>query len=349
MVKRVLVTGGAGFVGTNLAHRLLEDGRRVVVFDNLTRPGVEENLHWLKARHGDRVTTMIADVRDRKALRAGLEGAEAVVHLAGQVAVTTSVESPLEDFDLNLRGTLLLLEELRRLRQPVPLLFTSTNKVYGSLHDVRLERRGERWEPVDRKLREQGIGEQQRLDFCTPYGCSKGGADQYVLDYANTFGLPAVVFRMSCIYGEHQYGTEDQGWIAHFMIRAHAGEPVTVYGDGAQVRDVLFATDLVDAMLRVCADADRLAGRAFNLGGGPANTLSLLELLQLIEELRGEPALVTFAEERAGDQRWYVADTSQLRAATGWRPLVRADEGVDALRRWVAGREPSALSTVKVS
>ncbi|MCW2978204.1 MAG: CDP-tyvelose-2-epimerase (CDP-paratose 2-epimerase)-like protein [Actinomycetia bacterium] len=345
----ILITGGAGFVGTNLADRLLGDGRRVVVFDNLSRPGVEENLHWLQARHGGRVMAMVADVRDADALRVALAGVEAVFHLAGQVAVTTSVELPLEDFDVNLRATLMLLEELRRLPRPVPLLFTSTNKVYGSLPDVPLHRCADRWEPVDHELRDRGIGERRRLDFCTPYGCSKGGADQYVLDYANTFGLPAVVFRMSCIYGEHQHGTEDQGWLAHFLIRTRTGAPVTVYGDGAQVRDVLFVTDLVDAMLRVSIDADRLAGRAFNLGGGPANTLSLLELLQLIEEIRGEPSAVTFAEERAGDQRWYVADTSQLRAETGWRPLVDAEDGVEALERWVAGRETSALSAAKAS
>jgi CDP-paratose 2-epimerase len=231
----------------------------------------------------------------------------------------------------------------------VPLLFTSTNKVYGSLPDVRLERRADRWQPIDHDLRERGIGEQRRLDFCTPYGCSKGSADQYVLDYAKTFGLPAVVFRMSCIYGEHQHGTEDQGWIAHFLIRTLAREPVTVYGDGAQVRDVLFATDLVDAMLRVSVDAGRFAGRAFNVGGGAANTLSPLELLQLIEEIRGEPPVVAFAEERTGDQRWYVADTSRLRVATGWRPLVNAEDGVEALERWLVGREMSVLSAAKSS
>jgi CDP-paratose 2-epimerase len=345
----VLITGGAGFVGTNLADRLLDDGHRVVVLDNLSRPGVAENLYWLEAMHGDRVIAMIADVRNTRAVRAALVGAEAVFHLAGQVGMTTSVELPLEDFDVNLRATLTLLEELRRLRRPVPLLFSSTNKVYGSLADVRLERCDDRWEPVDSELRDRGIGEQRRLELRTPYGCSKGGADQYVLDYAETFGLPAVVFRMSCIYGEHQHGDENQGWLAHFLMRTLAREPVTVYGDGAQVRDVLFATDLVDAMLRVSVDADRLAGRAFNVGGGPANTLSILELLQLIEEIRGEPPAVTFAEERAGDQRWYVADTSQLRAATGWRRLVDVEDGVDALERWIVGREWSVLSTANAS
>jgi CDP-paratose 2-epimerase len=220
----------------------------------------------------------------------------------------------------------------------VPLLFTSTNKVYGALPDVAVARAGERWEPVDRELRARGVDERRPLDFCTPYGCSKGGADQYVLDYAKTFGLPTVVFRMSCIYGPHQHGTEDQGWVAHFLLRALAGEPVTVYGDGAQVRDVLHVTDLVDAMLRVHADADRLAGTAFNVGGGPGHTLSLLELLALIDALGGERPDASFAEERAGDQRWYVSDTTRLREATGWRALVDVEAGVGALHAWLADR-----------
>jgi CDP-paratose 2-epimerase len=342
--RYVLITGGAGFVGTNLADRLLEEGQRVVVLDSLARAGVERNLRWLEAKHGDRVTPHIADVRDARALRAALRGAQAVFHFAAQVAVTTSLELPMEDLDINLRSTVTLLEELRRLRRPVPLLFTSTNKVYGALADVRLERVAERWEPVDPLLRDLGIGEQRPLEFCTPYGCSKGGADQYVLDYGKTFGLPALVFRMSCVYGPHQHGTEDQGWVAHFLLRALAGEPVTVYGDGAQVRDVLYATDLVDAMLRALTNADRLAGTAFNVGGGPSNTLSLLELLEMIEDMVGHLPEVTFAGERAGDQRWYVADTSRLREATGWRPLVGVEEGVASLHRWLAARVPQPLA-----
>src|SRR5215210_1711557 len=211
--RHVLVTGGAGFVGTNLADRLLEQGRRVAVLDSLARPGVEENLRWLEAKHGARVSAEIADVRDQAALRAAVKHADAVFHLAAQVAVTTSLQDPLVDFDVNVRATVLLLEELRRLGRPVPLLFTSTNKVYGSLPDVALVRSGERWEPKDRRVRADGIDERRPLDFSTPYGCSKGAADQYVLDYAKIFELPAIVFRMSCIYGPHQHGTEDQGWI----------------------------------------------------------------------------------------------------------------------------------------
>ena len=331
----VLITGGAGFVGTNLAARFVEEGRRVLVYDSLARPGVERNLRWLKEECGDRLDHVIADVRDREPLRAAVRGAEAVFHLAAQVAVTTSLDAPLEDFDVNAHATLLLLEELRRLPKPPPLLYTSTNKVYGTLPDVRLVREGERWEPVDRRLGDDGIGEDRPLDFCTPYGCSKGAADQYVLDYAHVYGLPTVVFRMSCIYGPHQHGNEDQGWVAHFLLAARAGEPISVYGDGAQVRDILYVEDLVDAMLLAEEDIDRIAGTPFNVGGGPTRTVSLLELIGMIAELEERPLEPTFSAEREGDQRWYVSDTSRLRRATGWDPAVGVEEGVAALHEWV--------------
>jgi CDP-paratose 2-epimerase len=346
--RHVLVTGGAGFVGTNLAARLVDEGRRVLVLDSLVRPGVERNLQWLKATCAGRLDFVSADVRDAAALREAVERAEAVFHLAGQVAVTTSLDEPVEDFEVNLHATVALLEELRRLRRPVPLLYTSTNKVYGTLADVRVARAGERWEPLDGRLREHGVSERQPLDFCTPYGCSKGAADQYVLDYAHMYGLPAVVFRMSCIYGPHQHGTEDQGWVAHFLLQALADEPLTIYGDGAQVRDVLYVTDLVDAMLRAEEDAERLAGSAFNVGGGPANTVSLLELVRLIEELEEEERpTIAFAEERTGDQRWYVSNTTRLRRATGWRPLVRIEDGIASLHRWLTGGRVRPVAAVR--
>jgi len=337
----VVVTGGAGFVGTNLADRFLEEGRRVVVLDSLVRPGVEQNLRWLQGKHDGRVTPLIADVRDAAAVRTALDGAAAVFHLAAQVAVTTSLDEPLEDFDVNLRGTLTVLEELRRLKRTPPLIFTSTNKVYGSLPDVRLGRDDDRWQPLDPKLRDHGVDESRPLHFCTPYGCSKGGADQYVLDYAETYGLPTVVFRMSCIYGKHQHGTEDQGWLAHFIIRALAGEPLTIYGDGAQVRDALYASDLVDAMVAVSADAERLAGTAFNVGGGARNTISLLELLELLDELDCDRPAIEFSETRAGDQRWYVSDTTRLRTATGWQPAVDVEDGVERLVSWLRAHAPA--------
>ena len=216
----VLITGGAGFVGTNLAHRLAAQGRTVRIYDNLSRPGVEQNARWLVETHGDLIHVEVADVRDGEALRRAVRGVSQAYHLAAQVAVTTSLTDPLTDFEVNARGTLNLLEAVRAQDVPPSLVFTSTNKVYGGLEDVPLRVRSRRYEPEDTAIRAQGISEARPLDFHSPYGCSKGAADQYVLDYARTYGLPAVVFRMSCIYGPHQFGTEDQGWVAHFLIRA---------------------------------------------------------------------------------------------------------------------------------
>ena len=330
-----LITGGAGFVGTNLADRLLSQGQRVTILDDLSRAGVERNLRWLRRTHGDRLRVERVDVRDAEAVRRAVADARQVFHFAAQVAVTSSVDDPLHDFDVNLRGTVTLLEELRRLESPPPLLFTSTNKVYGGLGDLTVRKRGDRYEPVDEVLAASGIDERRGLHFCSPYGCSKGGADQYVLDYAATFGLPTVVFRMSCIYGPHQCGNEDQGWVAHFLMQALAGRPITIYGDGRQVRDVLFVDDLLDAMLVAVADIDRLGGRAFNMGGGPRSTVSLLQLLDMIELLEGQRPDVRFGRWRVGDQQWYVSDTGAFSAATGWAPKVPPLEGVSRLHRWL--------------
>ena len=344
---RAVVTGGAGFVGTNLTSRLVDEGMEVVVLDNLSRPGVEHNLEWLLETHGDRIVVEESDIRNAGALQRALTGASAVFHLAAQVAVTTSLDDPLADFRTNVQGTVRLLEEIRRLDDPPFLLFTSTNKVYGSLPDLELELAGDRWEPVDDAIRKHGLSEERPLDFCTPYGCSKGAADQYVLDYAKSYGVSSVVFRMSCIYGPHQHGTEDQGWVAHFAIRALEREPITLYGDGAQVRDILFVDDLVDAMLLARGHQRDVAGRAFNMGGGADNSVSLHEVLEQIADLDGRQPETTFAEERAGDQRYYVADTSRFREATGWRPLVSAEDGVERLYRWLAGRRPPVRARLR--
>jgi CDP-paratose 2-epimerase len=334
-----LVTGGAGFVGTNVADRLLSQGKRVRVLDNLGRPGVERNLLWLQALHGDRLEIELGDARDQVAVERAVRNVDAVYHFAAQTAVTTSLADPIDDFRANAGGAIRLLEALRRLPEPPPMLFTSTNKVYGALRDIELERVYERWVPTDRLVRDHGIPESQPLDFCTPYGCSKGAADQYVLDYADSYGVPAVVFRMSCIYGPHQHGTEDQGWVAHFLLRALEGLPITLYGDGAQVRDILFVDDLVDAML---AAVDTEPGGAYNVGGGADNTVSLLELIDLIGDLQGRRPRVRFDEERPGDQRYYVSDTSRLRDATGWEPRVCVEEGVTALYRWLVDERTPA-------
>ena len=333
--RPVLITGGAGFIGCNLAHRLLSEGNRVLLFDNLSRAGVERNLRWLRDTHGDRVQAEVADVRDGEALRKAVRRCRQVFHFAAQVAVTTSLDDPMLDFTINARGTLNLLEAIREQDDPPPLVFTSTNKVYGGLDDVRLIQAGTRYAPAETSLRATGISETRRLDFHSPYGCSKGTADQYVRDYARSFGLKSVVFRMSCIYGPHQYGTEDQGWVAHFLIQALKGRPIVLYGDGKQVRDILFVEDLVDAFLLAQRNMSRISGEAFNIGGGAANTVSLLELLDLIGTVHGEKPDVAFQEWRVGDQRYYVSDTSKFRAATGWAPRVGVEQGIERLYRWL--------------
>lgn len=328
-----LITGGAGFIGTNVAHKLLSQGQQVIIFDNLSRDGVERNLLWLLDQHGSRVRFIHADTRDAKAVAAAVRDAERVFHFAGQVAVTTSLSDPVEDFEINALGTLNLLEAIRGLNRPVPLLFTSTNKVYGNLHAVPLVQRNGRYAPADEAIA-NGIGESFGVDFHSPYGCSKGAADQYVLDYARTFGMPTVVFRMSCIYGPHQFGTEDQGWVAHFLLRALRGEPIMIYGDGCQVRDILYVDDLARAMLLAHEHIDDLAGQAFNIGGGPHNTVSLLELIDIISQIHQHPTL-EFGDWRSADQRFYVSAIDNFSAATGWRPQVHVADGLSRLHRWL--------------
>lgn len=331
----VLVTGGAGFIGSNLADRLAQNGHDVLVLDALARPGVDQNLAWLRRRHPRRISAVIADIRDEAAVAQAARDAQAVFHLAAQVAVTTSMVDPGEDFGINLRGTFLLLEALRRRGADVPLLFASTNKVYGDLADIALELDGDSYAPCDPRIRANGIGEDRHLDFHTPYGCSKGSAEQYVLDYARSFGLPAAVFRMSCIYGPRQMGTEDQGWVAHFLIRALRGEPITIFGDGCQVRDLLFIGDAVAAYLAAWQRIGAVRGRAFNLGGGPANAVSLRRLIGFIGQLIGRSVRTEHADWRAGDQRYFVADTRRAMAELGLRSAMPWRSGVATLARWL--------------
>ena len=347
--RPVLVTGGAGFIGCNLADRLAADGHDVLVFDAMARDGVERNLAWLRRRHPRRVSVVVADIRDRDAVAQAASAAKAVFHLAAQVAVTTSLAEPEADFDVNVRGTLFLLEALRRRGGGVPLVFASTNKVYGDLGDVGVAladlpslavppgggahgpgaaaTRG--WLPQDAGLRAHGIPEARPLSFHTPYGCSKGAADQYVLDYARSFGVPACVLRMSCIYGPRQMGTEDQGWLAHFLLSMLAGQPISIYGDGRQVRDVLYVDDAVEAYLACWRRIGEVTGRAFNLGGGAANAVTLRAAIKELEAITGLRSALSFADWRPGDQRYFVADSREaarvlgLSAPVGWRDGLR--------------------------
>lgn len=333
--RPILITGGAGFIGSNLADRLAGEGHEVIVYDALARAGVDRNLAWLKERHGSRIIHVLGDVRDEDELVRAASEAAAVFHFAAQVAVTTSLVDPREDFDINVRGTINLLDAVRVRGDKVPVIFASTNKVYGDLADIELQTMRERYEPKGVAAR-RGVGETRPLDFHTPYGCSKGAADQYVLDYARSFGLPTAVFRMSCIYGQRQMGTEDQGWVAHFLIQALENKPITIYGDGRQVRDILDVSDAVNAYVAALRNIDRVHGRAFNLGGGPMNAVSLRELIDEMRVISGRDIELIFEDWRQGDQRWFVADTSAARAALdlpearGWRG------GVEKLAEWLA-------------
>jgi CDP-paratose 2-epimerase len=341
--RPVLITGGAGFIGANLAHRLLSDGQPVLVYDNLSRPGVAETLAWLRERHGAHMEVQVADVRDALLLRRAVKRACRIFHLAGQVAVTTSLSDPIQDFEVNARGTLNLLEGIRALPEPPPLLYASTSKIYGTLAGVELANAEGRWLPSDESLRSTGISEAQPLDFHSPYGCSKGAADQYVLDYARMHHLPAVVFRLSSIYGPHQRGTEDQGWVAHFLMRTLRNEPITIYGDGRQVRDALHVDDLIEAMCKAHVRLEKVVGRAFNIGGGIGNALSLRELLEITRRLHGSVPDVRFGPWRLADQRYYVANIGAFSVAAGWRPRVGVEEGVrrlyETLRETVTERK----------
>lgn len=341
--RPVLVTGGAGFIGCNLADRLARDGHRVHVYDCLARPGVEANLAWLQSRHGDRIIFTRADIRDSAALERAAADCSAAFHMAAQVAVTTSMSDPREDFAINVQGTFELIDALRR-RNRAPLIMASTNKVYGDLADVGLELEGEQYRPRDRALRERGVGEDRSLDFHTPYGCSKGAADQYVLDAARSFDIPSAVLRMSCIYGPRQMGTEDQGWVAHFVLRALAGEPISIFGDGKQVRDVMCVHDAVDAYLAAWRRIDDVRGQAFNLGGGPDNAISLLQLVAHIETLIGAKVRLDFAPWRPGDQRYYVSDTRRARADLGLADPIGWKAGVAELVDWLRDARGSANS-----
>ncbi len=346
----MLITGGAGFVGSNLAHALLTDGWPVVLLDNFSRAGVEHNAEWLRAAHGGLVDVVTGDIRDSAAVAEALCRAETagggkvagVFHFAAQVAVTSSLRDPMHDFSVNVGGTITLLEALRRMCDPPPLVSTSTNKVYGELAGLVTRKVGDRYRPADPEVAEYGVSEDWPLDFRSPYGCSKGAADQYVLEYARTFGVPAAVFRMSCIYGPRQFGTEDQGWVAHFLLAALRGEPITIFGDGCQVRDCLYVDDLVRALRlahRGLADAEgaraALSGQAFNMGGGAGSAVSLLEVLETISLGLGRRPEVVFAPWRVGDQRYFVSDTRKFAGLTGWSPRVGVPEGLAALADWL--------------
>jgi CDP-paratose 2-epimerase len=347
--RPVLVTGGAGFIGCNIADRLVSEGEEVVIYDSLARPGVERNLVWLEERHGAAIITEIGDTREMSRVAKLVGKAKAVFHMAAQVAVTTSFVDPRADFEVNVLGTLNVLEAARRCATPPPVVFASTNKVYGGLEDLEMPLIDGAYKPADPTFRAHGISESRPLDFHTPYGCSKGAADQYVLDYARSFGVPTAVLRMSCIYGQRQMGTEDQGWVAHFLISAIEGRKIILYGDGCQVRDILDVSDAVDAYLAAWRNIDRLAGQAFNLGGGVENAVSLRQILAFIGDYLERPLALETGGWRAGDQRYFVADTRSLTNAIGLHVRKPWREGVVDLADWLIAERCPPTQNVEAS
>lgn len=315
--RRLLITGGAGFLGVNAADHMVTAGWHVTVLDNLSRPGTERNLEWLTRQHPDSVTFIKEDVRNAQALPPHVKDVDAVLHLAAQVAVTTSLVDPAIDFEINAAGTVNVLEAARKHNPHAAIVYASTNKVYGKLGKSN-----------------SACKETQPLDFHSPYGCSKGAADQYVRDYARCFGMSTVVLRQSCIYGAHQYGTEDQGWVAHFVHSILKDRALTIYGDGTQVRDLLDARDLSRLYHLVIDRIDEVRGEVFNLGGGPQNQRNLLEVIGRIGELTGRQPRYSFADWREGDQEFYVSDVSKAKERLGWEPGIDFDHGLRDLVAW---------------
>jgi CDP-paratose 2-epimerase len=330
---RILITGGAGFIGSNLADYFARAGHAVTIFDNFSRRGGEANLAWLQEIGTPNLSVVRGDVRDAETIARAAREAEAIFHLAGQVAVTTSVADPRRDFEDNALGTFNTVEAARASGKNPIFIYTSTNKVYGGMESARVVEGGQRYAFADMP---HGVPESWPLDFHSPYGISKGTGDQYVRDYHRIYGLPTVVFRQSAIYGPRQFGIEDQGWLAFFAICAATGRPITIYGDGKQVRDLLYVSDLARAFELAVENIDRIAGQIYNIGGGPERTLSIwAETRPILERLAGRELEVRFADWRPGDQRIYVSDIRKAQADFGWQPQVTPEAGVEKLWAWV--------------
>ena len=334
MARNFLVTGGAGFIGSNYVHCLVERGEKVTIYDNLSRAGAKMNLAWLEQTFGkDAFELVVGDVTDAALLTSTARNADVIVHLAGQVAVTTSVTDPRQDFESNALGTFNALEAARLSGHRPVFIYASTNKVYGGMEDVRITEDATRWHYADLTL---GCPETQPLDFHSPYGCSKGTGDQYVRDYARIYGLSTVVMRQSCIYGPRQFGIEDQGWLAWMVIAAVTGRQITIYGDGKQVRDVLHVDDLLNAYDAAIAKMDIARGQIYNLGGGTHNVLAVWsEFGPLLEKLLGRKIPVARADWRPGDQRVFYADFSKAKRELGWEPKIDLEVGIEKLFNWV--------------
>ena len=334
MTKHYLVTGGAGFIGSNYVHRLIKRGEKVTIYDNMSRGGAPRNLEWLKKEFGENAFDLIVgDIKDADKITEAAKTADVIMHLAGQVAVTTSVVNPRDDFESNALGTFNVLEAARASGRNPIFIYASTNKVYGGMDDVELYEEPTRWRYKDLV---NGCPETQPLDFHSPYGCSKGTGDQYVRDYARMYDLPTVVFRQSCIYGPRQFGIEDQGWVAWFIIAAVMGRDITIYGDGKQVRDILHVDDLMNAYDLAVEKIDIAKGQVYNMGGGPKNVMSVwAEFGPKLEKYIGETIEVARGDWRPGDQKVFYADISKAEKELGWRPSINVERGVQMLFDWV--------------
>ena len=334
MTRNYLITGGAGFIGSNYVHRLLERGEKVTIYDNLSRSGAPRNIAWLEETFGKNAFQLIVgDVRSADKMAEAAKEADVIVHLAGQVAVTTSVTNPRDDFEANALGTFNALEAARLSGRDPIFLYASTNKVYGGMEDVKLVEDRTRWRYAEL---EYGCAETQPLDFHSPYGCSKGTGDQYVRDYARIYGLRSVVFRQSCIYGQRQFGIEDQGWLAWMIIAAITGRKITIYGDGKQVRDVLNVSDLLNAYDAAADKIDIARGQVYNMGGGTRNILAIwAEFGPILENLLGKRIDVARDTWRPGDQRVFYADYRKAKNELGWEPKIDLETGIEMLFQWV--------------
>ena len=329
---KYLITGGCGFTGSNFATRLLDRGDAVILLDNLSRRGAVANLNYLQKKY-PKVEFVHADIRaDFDKIVRLMDEVDAAYHLAAQVAVTTSYKYPKEDFDTNALGTFNILEAIRRSERKPLIIYSSTNKVYGGMTDVEVAKEDNRYVYKDLPY---GISEDKLLDFHSPYGCSKGVADQYVRDFSRMYDIKSVVMRQSCIYGRRQFGIEDQGWVAWFTIAAHLGKPITIFGDGMQVRDVLYVDDLFDAWDMATKNIDKVSGKIYNVGGGPSNSMSLLELLEMLEKLLEKKIDYSFDEWRPGDQPIYISDIRKIEKELGWKPETTPQEGVKLMADWI--------------
>jgi CDP-paratose 2-epimerase len=332
--RNFLITGGAGFIGSNYVSRLLERAEKITILDNLSRPGSIENLKWLREKHGESSFKFIlGDIREVPLVEGAVKDADVIVHLAAQVAVTTSVQNPREDFEVNATGTFHVLEAARSSDRKPLFLYASTNKVYGQMENVPVTEDGTRYVYQDLSF---GTSELQPLDFYSPYGCSKGTGDQYVRDYSRVYGLPSVVLRQSCIYGARQFGAEDQGWVAWFLIAAVTGRPISIYGDGKQVRDLLYVDDLLDAYDSAINNPQQSAGQVFNLGGGKENAISIYhEFFPLLEKILGRKLEVTWGEWRPGDQKVFISDIRKAQDILHWKPNIKFADGIRRLVDWI--------------